>query len=67
MIKVLKHGILSNSYYQKKCPNCNCFFEYQEDDIQILESNAIGYDYYALICPECHYYIKSWDRTDFIK
>lgn len=52
MKKVLSHG---NSHYIGICPNCNCKFEYDLNDVyeeSMLEKNLLS-EKYLLTCPEC--------------
>lgn len=48
MIKIIKHGTKRTN----TCPNCSCVFEYEAEDVKIVQTGMNEYSY-TIECPDC--------------
>lgn len=47
-IKVIRHGIKR----AQECPNCECLFEYEKEDVKSTQVGFNEYEY-TVTCPDC--------------
>ena len=64
MINIIKKGNLFP--YQITCPNCECIFEFQDEDIKMVQSKPNEW-FWRIYCPTCNQEINSWSKYDWRK
>lgn len=54
-MKVIKPGTKGEPWVGKKvtCPDCDCTFEFEQDDKLKLVPDSRDGDYFEVPCPEC--------------